>query len=139
VAAGAFLRPAGHEQRQPGRGHDRGADPLHDPRGDEQNRLDGEAAGHAGHDEDDQPDPEHAGLAEQVREPAAQQQEPPKTTAYPLTSHCSVDVPMCSPAWIEGSATLTIVKSSTTMNCAMASTISRGVPATRPGVPGRLI
>jgi hypothetical protein len=27
---------------------------------------------HAGLDEDDQPDPEHAGLAEQVREPAAQ-------------------------------------------------------------------
>ena len=63
---------------------------------------------------------------------------PPKETAYPLTSHCSVDVPMCRPAWIEGSATLTMVKSSTTMNCAMASTISRGVPATRPGVRGRL-
>jgi hypothetical protein len=45
---------------------------------------------------------------------------------------------MCRPVWIDGSATLTIVKSSTTMNCAMASTISRGVPGTRPGFPGRV-
>jgi hypothetical protein len=76
VAPGAFPLPASHEQRERGRRHDRGADPLHDPRGDEQDRLDCEAAGHAGHHEDDQPDPEHAGLAEQVREPAAKQQEP---------------------------------------------------------------
>ena len=64
---------------------------------------------------------------------------PPKDTAYPLTSHCSVVVAMCSPVWMEGSATLTMVKSSTTMNCAMASTISRGVPTTRFGIPRRPI
>ena len=62
---------------------------------------------------------------------------PPNETAYPLISHCRVDGPMCRPAWTEGRATLMMVKSSTTMNCAMASTISRGVPATRPDAPDR--
>jgi hypothetical protein len=38
------------------------------------------------------------------------------------------------PAWIEGKATLTIVKSSTTMNCAIDKVSSNANPA--PGAPG---
>ena len=54
---------------------------------------------------------------------------PPKATAYALISHCSVVVATCNPCWIDGSATLTIVKSSTTMNCAINSVSSNANPA----------
>ena len=54
---------------------------------------------------------------------------PPKVTAYPLTSHCNVVVATWRPCWIEGSATLTIVKSSTTMNWAIAKVTRSAVPA----------
>jgi len=37
-------------------------------------------------------------------------------------------VATCKPSWIEGSATLTIVKSSTTMNCAMDKENSNANP-----------
>jgi hypothetical protein len=40
-------------------------------------------SGHAGQHEDDQPDPEHAGPAEQVGEPAAQQQESAERDGVP--------------------------------------------------------
>jgi hypothetical protein len=59
---------------------------------------------------------------------------PPKATAYPLISHCSVDVPMCRPVWIEGSATLTMVKSSTIISWAIPTT-PRTNQRRRPGSP----
>jgi hypothetical protein len=54
---------------------------------------------------------------------------PPNATAYALTSHCSVVVAICNPCWIDGRATFTIVKSSTTMNCAIDSVTSNANPA----------
>ena len=43
---------------------------------------------------------------------------PPKISVYALTTHCRLEGEKCRPRWIEGSATLTTVASSTTMNCA---------------------
>jgi len=68
------------------------------------------------------------GPAKHVGEPAAEEEEAAKLTAYRLTNHCSDVVATCKPCPIEGSATLTIVKSSTTMNWAMAKVANRTVP-----------
>ena len=44
---------------------------------------------------------------------------PPKTSAYAFTIHCRSVLDISRSAWIDGSATLTIVASRMTMNCAM--------------------
>ena len=44
---------------------------------------------------------------------------PPKTSVYAFTIHWRLVGEKCSPRWIEGSATFTIVASRMTMNCAM--------------------
>ena len=49
---------------------------------------------------------------------------PPKTRAYALTIHCRLVGEKCSPCWIDGSATFTIVASRMTMNCAMQTRTS---------------
>src|ERR1700677_2768624 len=46
---------------------------------------------------------------------------------------------MCRPSWIEGSATLTIVKSRTTMNCAMDKENSNADPARGAAAGGSLM
>jgi hypothetical protein len=43
---------------------------------------------------------------------------PPKISVYIMITRCRLDAPRCRPRWIDGSATLTIVASRTTMNCA---------------------
>ena len=43
---------------------------------------------------------------------------PPNEIAYPVTTHCTASGAMCSSRSIEGSATLTMLKSRTTMNAA---------------------
>src|SRR5262249_50570541 len=47
---------------------------------------------------------------------------PPKVSAYALTTHSRPDPEKPSARWICGSATLTMVASSTTINCAVART-----------------
>src|SRR5256885_2267188 len=56
-----------------------------------------------------------------VRPPSSSR--PPNAIAYALTTHSRSVAAKCSSRWIEGSATLTIATSSTTMSCASAITI----------------
>jgi hypothetical protein len=60
---------------------------------------------------------------------------PPKARAYALTSHSKPEPEKPSARWIGGSATLTMVESSTTISCAVAMT-SRASPRGRPGSAG---
>ena len=66
---------AGGDERQRGRGDDGGARALHDARRDQQHRVLGQPAGQAGQRERDQARDEHAPPAEQVRGPAAEDQQ----------------------------------------------------------------
>ena len=68
---GAFGE-AGGDEGQRGRGDDRGARALHDPRRDQQHRVLRQPAGQAGQGERDQARDEHAPPAEQVGGPAAE-------------------------------------------------------------------
>ena len=54
------------------------------------------------------------------------------TTTYALTTHCRFAAVTPSSDWIEGSATFTIVTSSSSMNCATHDAAS--VPSRRAGV-----
>ena len=55
-----------------------------------------------------------------IRSPARppSNRKPPNSSAYALTTHCRPDSDISRSAWIDGSATLTIVASRMTMNCA---------------------
>ena len=57
-------------------GADRAADALHEPGGDQHRLVEGQAAQHGGSDEDGEPDEECAPAAEQVAQPAGQQEQP---------------------------------------------------------------
>ena len=63
---------------------------------------------------------------------------PPKASAYALTTHSRLVPEKPSAVWMCGRATLTMVASSTTMSCAVAMTASarpsRRVGAPEPGV-----
>ena len=74
VALGALGEGRG-DDRQRRRRDDRGAEALDRARGDQPRLRLGEAAGERGEREDDQAEHEHAPAAEQVGEPAAEQQE----------------------------------------------------------------
>ena len=81
-----------------------------------------------------------------IRSPARppNRMKPPKISVYMLITHCRLDGLNRSPRWIEGSATLTIVASSTTMNWATQTitttshglTVPVGPPVTADS-PGR--
>src|ERR1700737_3515265 len=68
-----------------------------------------------------------------IRSPARppNSMKPPKISVYMLTTHCRLDGLNRRPRWIDGSATLTIVASRTTMNWATQTmtTTSHGSPA----------
>ena len=49
---------------------------------------------------------------------------PPKAMAYPVTTHSTAAAGKCSSRWMEGSATFTMLKSSTTMKAAVRMRIS---------------
>ena len=49
---------------------------------------------------------------------------PPKVIAYPVTTHCAAAAGKPSSRWMDGSATFTMLKSSTTMNAAARMRIS---------------
>src|SRR4051794_3632505 len=49
---------------------------------------------------------------------------PPKVSVYELITHCRSDCEKCRSRWIDGSATLTIVASRMTMNCARQTSTS---------------
>ena len=75
VAALLFVGPARDEQGKPCRSQHRGTEPLDSSRGDQQTRLDRQASRDAGKDEDAEPDPVQPGPAENVSEPAAEEEE----------------------------------------------------------------
>jgi hypothetical protein len=69
------LREQGHDQREGDRGHDRAADPLHRPSGDEHALAGGEPAQDRGAGEERDAAQEHPAVPEKVAQPSAQQQE----------------------------------------------------------------
>jgi hypothetical protein len=48
----------------------------------------------------------------------------PNASAYAVTTHCRLSLEKCNARWADGSATVTIVASSTTISCATLSTAS---------------
>jgi hypothetical protein len=52
---------------------------------------------------------------------------PPKVMAYAVTTHCTEAPPKPNARWIEGRATLTMLKSKTTMNDASRTKVSADV------------
>ncbi len=69
---------------------------------------------------------------------------PPKASEYALTTHSRLDPDMLSAVCIFGSATLTMVASSTTISCAVAMTTSaspwcRGACAVPPAVTAEMV
>ena len=69
------LREEGHDQRERDRRDHRAAQPLDRPRSDEEGLCRRQAAGERGEREERDSDQEQAPLAEEIPEPAAQQQE----------------------------------------------------------------
>ena len=65
-------------------------------------------------------------LLRPMRSPARppSSRKPPKTSVYELTIHCRSASDISRSAWIDGSATFTIVASRMTMNCAMQTITS---------------
>ena len=57
-----------------------------------------------------------------IRPPSSRK--PPNSRVYALITHCRESAEKFRSAWMSGSATFTIVTSSTTMNCARANTAS---------------
>ena len=82
-----LVRPAGDEQGETGGGEEGGADPLHYPRGDQQDGLNRQPARDAGQDKEAQPDAVQRGLAEHVGEATTEQQEAAERNRVPLTNH----------------------------------------------------
>ena len=58
---------------------------------------------------------------------------PPKASVYAFTIHCRLDGEKCSPRWIDGSATFTMVASRMTMNWAMPTITRTSQGLTRRG------
>ncbi len=87
VALGAFLEGRG-DDRERRRGHDRGADALQRPRGDQRRRRPREPAQQRGEREQHQPGHEDAGRPSRSAARPPSRSSPPNVSAYALRTHC---------------------------------------------------
>ena len=104
------------EQRQRGREHDRAADALEGAGQREEGRVGGEAAEGGPDREHDDADREHQPSPDQVAIDPAVSRNAASVSAYASMTHCRSASEAWNACWMYGSATLTIVMSSNSMN-----------------------